>query len=305
MEKIERDDPRELEASRETPSRAGPEHAAEPFWKKAMNLLSVLGVTGIVGTVVGAYFQERAWNNDKAIAKRQDDASTAFDVEQKVSEFIDNRWAAADQVRAVLQSSAGEEEWKRARDKYSENFGEWQSNLAKWAGQIAFHVDSPFRMPTDDKRKEISAIKCLTYTLDFKLDSGANIDSRSASHLLQIIDHCHDLAKQDIEKINANKRGVKAVASCEKATRTLSETETDICNFATRISHVWWLNNVLRCTILQRAVIIRDSGANSIWEKIVMPQAPSKYDLAQDAPDCVRDYHDNDRFGSAATSGKL
>jgi hypothetical protein len=158
-------------------------------------------------------------------------------------------------------------------------------------------------MPTDDQRKAISAIECLTYTLDFKLGNGDNIDPRSASHLLQIIDHCHDLAKQDLEKIDANINRAKAVASGEKAAHTLSETEKHISNFATRISHIWWLNNVLRCTIFQRAVTIRDSGAKSIRE-FFMPQVPSKYTLAQDAPDCARDYHDNDHFGFAATSGK-
>jgi hypothetical protein len=95
---------------------------------------------------------------------------------------------------------------------------------------------------------------------------------------------------------------VKSVASGEKAAHTLSETEMHKSNFATRISHIWWLNNVPRCTI-QRAVTIRDSGANSIWE-LVMPQVPSKYVPAQDAPDCARDYRDNDLFGFEATSGK-
>src|SRR5262245_32618263 len=240
MEKIEGDDSRTVEALTETQSRAALEQAAVPFWKKATNLLSVLGVTGIIGTVAGAYFQERAWKNDKAVTKRQDDATTAFDVEQKVSEFLDKRWAAADQIKAALQpktlqSKAGEKEWRRARNKYSENFEEWQSNFARWAGQIAFHVDSPFQMPTDDQRKAISEIECLTYTLDSRLDNGGNIDPRSASHLLQIIDHCHDLAKQNLEKIDANMDRVKAVASGEKAGQTLSETEKHISNFATRI----------------------------------------------------------------------
>ena len=94
--------------------------------------------------------------------------------------------------------------------------------------------------------------------------------------------------------------GVKAAASGDKAAHTLSEMEMRISNFATRISHIWWLNNVLRCTILQRAVTIRDSGANSISE-FIMPHAPSKYSPAKGEHDCAGDYHDDNRFGAAAT----
>jgi hypothetical protein len=306
MDKTEQDDPDDFDvASNETPSYAAPARPVEPFWKKLFKLVSALGVTGILGTAVGAYFQQRAWNNEKAVTKRQDDATKAFDVEQKVSKFIDTRWAAADQIGRAIQSHAIKEEWQHARDNYYKNFEEWQSNITKWAGQIAFRVDTPFKRKTDDRRREISdSIQCLTYTLAVKLDKDNSpiIDSQSASHLLQIIDHCHDLAKSDIEQAAADKHSVKAPASCDVV--TLSEIEKHICDFNTRKSHIWWLNNVLRCTILQRAVTMRDDVAKTLWEKYFMPQAPSNYDLTRDASDCVRDYHDDDRFGSAATSGR-
>ncbi len=298
----------EMSASTEAVSRPAGEHPNESSMGALTRQLSTLALTAIVGTAVGYYFQQRTWNNDKATTKIQSDANTAFDVGQKVSEFIDVRWAAGDQFRDALQPRASKEEWDYARNKYSNAFEDWQSNLAKWAGQIAFHVDSPFRLPTDDKRKEIASITCLTYTLNFKSDNN-EIDYRSASHLLQIIDHCHDLAKNDLEGANADKRQVKAPPLCDKtAQQKLSDSEKRLCDFATRQSHIWWLNNVLRCTILRRAVSIRDDVAKTFWERYVMPHAPSKYFLPsdelnprpQDHPEqasCVWDYYNNDRYG--------
>lgn len=307
MDETEQKDPGDFDAApNETRSRGAPGRAVESFWKRLFKLLSVLGVSGILGSAVGAYFQQRAWNNEKAVTKRHDDATKAFDVEQKVSVFIDSRWAAADQIGRAIQSHASKEEWQRARDEYYNKFEEWQSNLTKWAAQLAFRIDTPFKRKTDDRRREINnSIQCLTYTLDIKLDKENSpiIDSQSASHLLQIIDHCHDLAKSDIEQATADKNPVKAPASCDGV--TLSKVEKHICDFATRKSHIWWLNNVLRCTILQRAVTMRDDVAKTFWEKYIMPKAPSNYDLMQDASDdCVRDYHDDERFGSAGTSGR-
>jgi hypothetical protein len=300
----------EKSTSTEAVSRPAAEHPTESPWSALTRQLGTLAMTAIFGTAVGYYFQQRAWNNDKAVTQIQNDANTAFDVGQKVSEFIDVRWATADQLRDALKPRASREEWDYSRNKYSKNFEEWQSNLAKWAGQIAFHVDTPFRLPTDDKRKEIASITCLTYTLNFKSDNN-EIDYRSASHLLQIIDHCHDLAKNDVEGADADKHPVKAPISCEKTAKKGSDPEKHLCDFATRQSHIWWLNNVLRCTILQRAVSIRDNVAKTFWDRYIMPHAPSKYSLSSDElnprpqgpPDedsCVWDYYNNDRYGYEA-----
>ncbi len=103
MEKVEQDKgPSKNSASTEIASHPTPEDPAESSWSTLTRQLSTLAMTAIVGTAVGYYFQQRAWNNDKAVTKIQNDANAAFDVGQKVSEFIDARWAAADQLRDAL-----------------------------------------------------------------------------------------------------------------------------------------------------------------------------------------------------------
>lgn len=292
MDKIKQEDQGEL-ASNEAPARAAPDPVAAPLRKKfvefASALIAVLGATGVVGSMVGAYFQQRAWNNEKAITKRQDDAAKAFDLEQKVSEFVDKWWAAADKLEFATQSHASKEEWERAWGEYRKNFEDGQLN--KFAGQIAFFVDDPFKRKTDDKRKEIyNNIDCLTYTLESTVQN--TIDPQSATHLLQIIEHCHDLAKQDMERASAEKH---PPASCV-------ENEQNVCHFHWRKTQIWWLNKVLRCTIFERAVAIRNDVAKTTWD--VMPHVPSTYDMPQDAPDCIRDYHDDSHAGVRAKSEK-
>jgi hypothetical protein len=288
MDEIKQDDPGKL-ASNETPAGAAPDPAAAPLRKKFVELVSaliaVVGATGIVGSMVGAYFQQRAWNNEKAIDKRQGDAAKVFGLEQEVSEFVDKWWAAADRLENAAQPHAGKEEWERAWGEYRKSSDHGQLN--KLAGQIAFFVDDPFKQRTDDKRREINdTVDCLTYTLEPKDNN--NINSKSATHVLQIIEHCHDLATQDIEKASADKH---PPASC-------GEKEQNICNFHWRKTHIWWLDKVLRCIIFQRAVAIRNDVAKTTWD--VMPHVPSNYDIPQDAPDCVQDYHDDDYVGAGA-----
>jgi hypothetical protein len=188
------------------------------------------------------------------------------------------------------QSHASKEEWERAWGEYRKNFEDGQLN--KFAGQIAFFVDDPFKRKTDDKRKEIyNNIDCLTYTLEPTAQN--TIDPQSATHLLQIIDHCHDLTKQDMERASAEKH---PPASCV-------ENEQNVCRFHWRKTQIWWLNKVLRCTIFERAVAICNDVAKTTWG--VMPHVPSAYDMPQDAPDCIRDYHDDSHAGVRAKSEKF
>ena len=212
MDKIKQDDPGDLDsASNETSAPSAPERAAEPLWKTVLKYwLPALVATGIFG----AYFQQRQWTYEKAVNKLQDDAAKVLYLEQQVGEFIDERLAAAEEIGHAIQSQVSSKEWERAWNQYSKNFEDRARQLNNLAGQIAFFVDTPFiremdgkPILSDDKRKEINgnngdiAINCLTYTLEFTMEK--NIDLQSATHLLQIIAHCHDLAKGDIEQATA------------------------------------------------------------------------------------------------------
>ena len=293
--------------SGETPSRAAPESGVWSFLKSAAKFLSTLGLAGVLTTLLAAHLQQRSWSNDKVVTKIQTDSSNAFGVEQNVGEFIDARWAAADHLHDAFKTAAGEEDWKRAVDKYYTNYEGWQLNLTKLAGQIAFHIDIPFGIPWRDERKEIWSVDCLKYTLDFGSDDKREIDPRSASHILQIIDHCHDLAKGNIERANAHKHRIQVRDEvCGSAPRSLSLPEKEMCEFYTRIAHVWWLNNVLRCTLLQRAVSIRNGNANSS-EWLSTPKIQSTYQ-AGDTPDdynyCISSYRDDSTVGRNPTAGR-
>ena len=306
MEKIKQDDPGDLDsASNETSASSVPERTAEPLWKTVLKYwLPAVAATGIFG----ALFQLRQWTYEKAVNKIQDDTTKVLYLEQQVGEFIDEWLAAAEEIGHSIQSHMSSKEWERAWNQYSKNFEGRARQLNKLAGQIAFFVDTPFireadekHILSDDKRKEIYghnddiAINCLTYTLEFATEK--NIDVQSATHLLQIIAHCHDLAKGDIEQASADRNRRPPVPCDEK------QEENRICDFKNRKSHIWWLNNVLRCTILDRAVTIRD--VQIIWNPI--PQIPSNYDLPgkKDARDCVKDYRDNDYRGLEGNPWRL
>ena len=296
MDKIKQDDPGDFDlASNETPTRAVPERAAEPVWKKVLKLVvPALMATGIFGGIFGAYFQQRQWDHEKSVTKIQDDANRLLELEQQVGELIDQRGAAAGAIGIAINSHVSSEGWEHALGQYNKDYEDLARQLNKLAGRIAFFVDSPFIRETDgkpilmeDRREEISGnkdeihINCLTYTLEFAKEK--NIDPQSATHLLQIIDHCHELAKDDIAPLGGEK---DSPVSCEQG-------QDRICDFNTRNGHIWWLNNVLRCTILDRAVTIRN--VKTTWNLI--PQIPSNYVLPEDARDCIKDYYHNDRFG--------
>jgi len=280
MGKTKQGDPGGVDlASNETLTSAEPERGTEPLWKKALKLLSAsLAVTGIVGSMVGAYFQERGWDHEKTVSKIQDDTTRVLDLEQQVSELIEKRWAAAEEIGLAIQSKVSSEEWERAWDQYNKSFEDGARQLNKLAGQMAFFVDSLFIRETegkpvsiDDIRKKIVEeipINCLTYTLEFVKEK--NIDPQSATHLLQIINHCHDLAKGDIEQALADGNKHPPAPCNEK------QEQDRICDFNRRKSHIWWLNNVLRCTIVERAVTIRN-----VKTTYLIPHIPSNYHLPE------------------------
>jgi len=168
-------------------SAAAPQKPAETLGKKLLYALGGFLLTTGGGTLIGHYFQERSWNNEKTVTKRQDDADRAFEVEQKVSEFIETRWSAAFHILDSLKSNKSEEELKTVKENFASTEKNWQLNFATIAGRIAYHIDWPFRMATDDRREGIQRMDCLTYTLG-DLAKSSNIDPRSASHLIQVID---------------------------------------------------------------------------------------------------------------------
>jgi hypothetical protein len=325
MTEIGRGDPNDVEAaSKETPPSAAPTSPRESSLTSVLHQLGWLTATGIVGALIGYCFQQRAWNNERAVAKIQKDTDAAFGVGQKASEFIDARWAAAEQVRAALQSHASEKELEQARDRYFKNVEVSLPNVAKLQGEIAFHVDAPFERPVGDIRKEIYKINCLSFTLDpmFDKDKNLRVDPQAGSHLLQIIDHCHGLVKDDVAAVIAAKYPVKPYAPCNKGrfAQAPNGIEERVCHIKVRTSHIWWLNNVLRCTILRRAMAIRDTGIrdtaicgaslleklNCFWEKYVIARPPSKYELTQDEIDlCVKDYREDRAYGSASSRERL
>jgi hypothetical protein len=273
--------------------------ALEERWKRLLHFLWV-GATVIFLPLLGYFFQERNWSNDNAASKRQNDTKSAFQVEQDVSQFIDERWAATDLVEDALKPGVPETQLKHAKEKYYTNFELWQTHLTRWAGQIAFLIDRPFDLPIDDKRAEINKnMDCLSFTLKFTSIGGRkfSIDHRSASHILQIIDHCHDLAKQDLESIGDGRRSRQS-ATPEDTAQGANGANHALGRFHDRRAHIWWLNNVLRCTILRRATTIRESGDQPSWEQYIMPQATLKYAPEALADDlCIRDYMKDENYG--------
>jgi hypothetical protein len=309
MDKIEQDDSSGLKSSPEEKSTpAVPEQQVHFAWKE---LLSAVVATGILGALATGYFQQRTWNNQKAVDKIQIDANKAFELEQNLSDFMDERHAATQEVGEAIQSQA-RKEWESPLKQFkNESYARRGNNLE---GQVAFFIDSPFKQQTDDKRREISKnIDCLSYALESASDN--NIDTQSAKHLLQIVQNCYALAEGDIDAAASNKpasAGEPPHPSCpdrsgksaEQASseEPLLEWEKNMCNFKTRMNHIFWLNHVLRCTIFEKAVSIRDHVVESSW--YFMPQIPSIYHLRRGADDCIRDYRQNDYFGLAANPRK-
>ncbi len=219
-------------------------------------LVALLGfvLTGVIGTALTTWIQQRGWSWQNRVAKIDKDTENAIVTYRSASELINARWHATYRMVRALERGSEGEEWKVAKDAFDAADRDWSLRYTNVAREIEFYIDTPFGVEAGGTLGKVWLLSCADFALDGS--SQNSIGSQSGRVVLEIINHCHGRMKDELEGM-IDKR-TTAVAADKKALTDLSYR---------RLDHLYKTNEALRCVIFGRALTIRRSiAAESYWE---------------------------------------
>ena len=252
--------------------------AADSFREKIIIALLGFILTGVLGGTVTTWIQQRGWAWQNRVAKIDKDVANALGAYQGASDLINARWHATYRLTRAIERDVAPEEWKAARDEFAGADRDWAIRYTNVARDVAFNVDTPFGVDYREQVKLIWTFACDSYA--FGADGVAGLDGRSARVLLDLVNHCNALVKDDLEKGVDARTGapVDLDAAARKALTS---------HAYARLDAIYRTNEALRCVIFDRALAIRRSAAvDSFWSSFFGIGDPV-YKAAPDDRQCV------------------
>jgi len=201
-------------------------------------------LTGVLGAMATTFIQQRGWMWQNRVGKIEKDTQNALGAYQSVSDLVNARWHAEYRIVSAIEHNVDDEEWKGARDEYVSADRDWAIKFTSAARDVAFYVDTPFAISATDSMKLVWPLPCDSYAL------GGAIDASSARLVLEVVNHCSGLVKEQIDK---------ATTYLAKAAPKLADADrkafTDLAY--KRLDALYRTNETLRCVIFTRALAMR------------------------------------------------
>lgn len=248
----------------------------EKMRDKVFALLLPFLLTGVIGTMVGAWFQQRGWAWQNRVAQVEKDTSSTLDALHAVSELLDKRWSATLQMlQAVQDTTTSGDSRAAAAEAFRSVNHDWEVAFANIDSAIQFNVDRPFfaeRKPTPDTLWEL---QCESFP--FAGEAAGGVDPGSTHVILKVIDHCHNLLRQGIEQIGGTSNGTTARKALVRQAQV-------------RLEHLYHMNDVLRCVILERAVSMRGSLDEEFHIGSLFQSGTRRYAVPLRERECVERY---------------
>ena len=245
-------------------------------------IFTVLGfmLTGVIGTTLTTWVQQRGWSWQNRVTKIEKDTENAMAAYRSASEIINGRWHATYRLARALERNVTGDEWKSARDAFEQADKEWALRYTNLARELEFHIDTPFGIEAKENIARVWSLPCTDFALrtaQNKQGSDAqSIDTTSARAVLAVINHCHSKIKDEIEDF-IDKRDT-ATADDRKALAQAT---------FPRLDHLYRSNEALRCIIFERALAIRRMASiESYWNTFLGIGTPN-YQLTPNGRNCV------------------
>jgi hypothetical protein len=230
-------------------------------------------LTGVVGTMVATWFQQRGWAWQSRVAQVEKDTTSALDSLHSASDLLDKRWSATFQMVHSIETNKQGDEAKAAKDAFASVNKDWELQYADTDASVAFNVDRPFGIEQKRLPDALWTFQCAA----FPFDGQGGIDPNSAHVILTVINHCQDLVKSDIEKLGESATDV-----------TARKALLDSSYF--RLSNIYYIDDALRCVILERAVAMRRSLDTELSLGSFFQLGPQNYGLPARESECLAPY---------------
>lgn len=234
-------------------------------------------LTGVIGTMVATWFQQRGWAWQNRVTQVEKDTSSALDSLRSVSDLLDKRWSATFQMVSAIENASTGDDAKAARDSFAAVNKDWELQYANVDAGAEFNVDRPFGI--DAKRTPDAVWLFPCDSSPFGGSGAGSIEPDSAHIILTVINHCHGLIKSTVEDLGKG-------STAEAARKTLLD-----ASFR-RLSNIYYINDALRCVILERAVAMRRSLDTELGVGSFFQTGPRIYAIPPKERDCLAPYKD-------------
>jgi hypothetical protein len=249
-------------AESEKDTSSGPTgNSGKSFWSSLIPLVLSTGI-------LGALFQQMQWSYQNAVTTKDQDATKLLDVEKTLSELIESRYFMTKSLLDELKRNQKSSDLMSEEKEFEESERKWLDNEPNLRGEIEYYVDAPSGKSTGSKRAVIQEKNPECTAFAFPKDQ--NLDPSSASDVLQVSTHCQELVVSDIRQAFEAKKGARAAPVDFKVNET-------------RLDHLWWINDMLRCIVVQRAIDVRSSSPSWFLAGKSLGSSSGKRN-------CLRDY---------------
>jgi hypothetical protein len=238
-------------AERETDNAAGRSSRlgnAQAWTNRVIGAISGLVLaSGVVGTMISFYLQGRSWEYQTRSAKIEKDSAAVLAALEGVDKIIDEKWLSTYELNDAIKSKLEGGKLDAAVRRFYAANKDWELRHNVLGSNLRIAVDSQFGV--DDRKLNTSSVDCRTYTL--KALQPNEFDPLPVGALLEIAYNCHNAIKS---KIDEQLRAREQNNSVWPATTA----EPDPGGVA--LSHIWWVDKVLQCMMVERALELRQQS---------------------------------------------
>ena len=267
------------------------------------SIVGLVSAAGLLGTVISTYFQGRSWDYQNGAAKIEKDAAAIVTVLEGLNKIVDEKWISTYEMDDAIKTRKEGDKLKAAIDRFYAANKDWERQHQELASRMQLDVDSQFGIGGAATAAPIDS-DCTTYPLGKQQPSGS--DPLSVGALLELSYHCHNIIKGKIDQQLQARDG-------DNSQWPATTEEPDPGRL--RLSHIWWINKVLQCLMLERALELRH---RSPQVPVIPSQMPfvsfmsaterHAYDLTESEnareEQCLAPYRNNPDLGIDASKPK-
>ena len=247
--------------------------------------------SGVIGTAISFYFQSRSWQYQTGTATIEKDSTAVLTTLESLDKLVDEKWLSTYGMNDAIKTKTEGSKLDAAIKRFYKANKEWELQHNILASNLKIAVDSQFGI--DDPKLDVSSIDCHTYALKGLQPNGS--DPVSVGVLLEIAYHCHDNIKG---KIDQQLRARDENNSLWPA--TVAEPDPG----ALALSHIWCVDKVLQCMMVERALELRQQSPRVPLLPIAKGESPHAYTTNERErareEECVEPYKNDPTLGVAS-----
>jgi hypothetical protein len=249
--------------------------------------------TGVLGTAISSYFQERSWTYQKRADKIDKDAAAAMAALDGLNKIVDEKFLSTYGLDDAIKNRVEGDKLNDAVKRFDAADRIWEQQHQALASTLEIVIDSQLGIDDIGAAAVARATDCKHYTLEGVQPTGGK--PLSVRALLEISYACHANLKESIEQ---------QLRARDQNGGVWPTTATEPDPGRIMLGHVWRVNNVLRCMMVQRAVEIRNQPFGTSVLLFAQPSTAVPYEISDSdrarEERCVEPYRSDPAFGVAS-----